>query len=83
MSWLYILTNTESGRFYIGSTTDLTRRISQHRKGLTRTTRVLGTFELVYKEKFNTITEARLRERKLKSYKSKKYIQWLIDNTGL
>ncbi len=78
MYFLYILSNPITDRFYIGSTNDLARRIRQHRMGHTRTTKILEIFELVYKEEYNTLGEARLREKKLKSYKSKKYIKWLI-----
>lgn len=81
-SWLYILKNEETGRFYIGSTTDLSRRLKEHIKGKTRTTRLLKTFTLIYTEEFNNILEAREREKKLKSYKSKKYIEWLIHNAS-
>ena len=82
MPWVYILENRLTERFYIGSTIDIDRRLNEHIKGKTRTTRVLKTNELVYKEFYNTISEARLRERKLKSYKSKKYIKWLISKTN-
>lgn len=82
MSWLYILTNSETDRYYIGSTDNLERRLRQHKLGITRTTKILQTFELVYTEEYKTIEEARNREKKLKSYKSKKYIKWLISNKG-
>lgn len=78
MNYLYILRNPKTNRYYIGSTNNLQRRLKEHIAGKTRTTRVLETFKLVYKEGFKTIEEARLREQKLKSYKSKKYIEWLI-----
>ncbi len=77
---LYILKNEQTGRFYVGSTNDLSRRLKQHLSGKTRTTRVLKTFKLVYKEEYNTLLEARNREKKLKSYKSRKYLNWLINN---
>jgi len=78
MYYLYILNNPVNDRYYIGSTNNLTRRLQQHISGKTRTTRVLKTYSLVYTEKFKTEFEARQREKKLKSYKSKKYIKWLI-----
>jgi putative endonuclease len=81
MYYLYILKNEVTGRFYIGSTNDLDRRLKQHNAGSTRTTRVLKTNKLVYTETYDTVIEARNREKKLKSYKSRKYIEWLI-NTG-
>lgn len=80
--WLYILNNPTENRYYIGSTNNLSKRKSQHKAGSTRTTRVLGTTELVYFEEFDDIIEARKRERKLKSYKSKKYIEWLISRAA-
>ncbi len=78
MFWLYILKNEETGRYYIGSTNDLSRRLKQHSQGKTRTTKVLKTNKLVYTEQYDTLIEARNREKKLKSYKSKRYIEWLI-----
>lgn len=74
---MYIL-KSSSNRYYIGSTSDRNRRLKEHIAGKTRTSRVLKTNELVYFEEFDTIDEARAREKKLKSYKSKKYIEWLI-----
>jgi putative endonuclease len=71
MYYLYILKNEETDRYYIGSTTNIERRLKQHLAGHTRTSRILGTNTLVYKETFNTISEARGREKKLKSYKAK------------
>lgn len=78
MAWVYILHNPLSQRYYIGSTIDLKRRLLQHKSGNTRTTRLLGTKDLVYKEEYKTEKEARLREKIIKSYKSKKYIEMLI-----
>lgn len=78
MCWIYILKNENTGRYYTGSTNNLIRRLKQHKLGSTRTTKVLGTDKLVYQEKFDNIQEARNRERKIKSYKSKKYIERLI-----
>lgn len=79
MCWTYILKNETTNRFYIGSTNDLNRRLKQHQSGKVRTTRILQTYTLVYKEQYNTLEEARLREKKLKSYKSKRYLEWLIN----
>ena len=78
MCWFYILRNIETDRYYVGSTNNLEKRLQQHKNGYTRTTRILMTYELVYSEKFDKINDARDREKKIKSYKSKKYIKWLI-----
>jgi len=76
--WVYILCNSVTDRFYIGSTDNLERRLLQHKLNRTRTTKILDTKELVYKEEYNSLEDARAREKKLKSYKSKKYLKWLI-----
>ena len=78
MFYLYVLQNKETDRYYIGSTNNLERRLKEHQNGKTRTTRILKTNELVYFEEYQIEKEARDREKKLKSYKSKKYIKWLI-----
>ena len=83
MFYLYILRNDKKDRYYIGSTGNLVRRHKEHLRGKTRTTRVLETYTLAYTEVYKTEEEARERERLLKSYKSKKYIKWLIENRPL
>lgn len=80
MSYLYTLNNPITDKFYIGSTTNLKRRLSEHISGKTRTTKVLKTYNLIYFEEYNNEKDARDREKKLKSYKSKKYIKWLIQS---
>jgi len=78
MFYVYILHNEESDRYYIGSTNNLERRLKEHLRGKTRSTRILKTDKIVYTEVFQIEKECRAREKKLKSYKSKKYIKWLI-----
>ena len=78
MCWIYILKNIETNKYYIGSTKNLEKRLNQHLHHHTRTTKVLKTYSLAYTEKFDKINDARKREKQLKSYKSKKHIEWLI-----
>jgi putative endonuclease len=70
MAWVYILRGT-SGRHYIGSTSDLERRLAQHRNGQCHTTRRLGTtLELVISLELESLAEARQLERELKRKKN-------------
>lgn len=80
MNWVYILHNPVTDRFYVGSTIDLKRRLLQHRSNNVRTTRRLKAYDLVYLEEFETLDEARLREKKIKAQKSKMYVKKLIDS---
>lgn len=70
MYTIYILRNSYSKRHYIGSTGNLPRRIDEHNRGQTRSTRQKGTWKLIYKEEYETEIEAKRREKVIKSYKS-------------
>ena len=86
MYYTYILQSESTGRFYIGFTSDLDRRLSQHNnpkyKGSKTTKRFQGPWKLVYSESFESRSQAITRERHLKSWKSKKAIQDLIKNSA-
>jgi predicted GIY-YIG superfamily endonuclease len=70
MAWVYILRGA-SGRHCIGSTVDLQRRIEEHRRGHTHTTRRLGgEIELVGSKEFASLAEARQAEQFLKAKKN-------------
>ena len=47
---VYVLRSLKNGRLYTGSTNDLERRLSEHRRGKTRYTRYAGPFGLAYTE---------------------------------
>ena len=78
MSFVYVLRSESSGRFYIGSTDDLERRMSEHLRGHSLATRGRGPWKLVYKEPFDSLLEARRRELEIKRWKSAKMIEVLI-----
>jgi len=70
MAWVYILRGS-LGRHYIGSTTDLRRRLEQHRQGHTHSTRRLGpVLELVAALEIGDLAQARRLERELKRKKN-------------
>jgi putative endonuclease len=76
----YIIKSLKNGRYYTGCTQDLENRLREHNSGETKSIRYLRPFELVYTETFSTLSEARQRERHIKSQKSSKYIEQLIKN---
>ncbi len=67
--WVYIVTNRPNGTLYIGATSNLSRRIFEHREG-----RIHGFSKrydlknLVYFERFENISEAIQREKNMKHW---------------
>ncbi len=66
---IYILQSQKSGRYYIGSTNDISRRLKEHNSGKTKSTKNKGPWEIIYTENFSNRLEARRREKMIKSYK--------------
>ena len=71
--FVYILANMRRGRTYIGVTSDLVRRVHEHREGLADGhTKRNAIKRLVYFEEHAEITAAIQRETSLKRW----YQQW-------
>ena len=79
MAWVYILQSQSTGRYYVGSTNDLDRRLSEHRREHTPSTRHRGPWTLVLQESFPTLVEARRKELEMKRWKSAKLITALVE----
>jgi putative endonuclease len=67
--WVYIVTNRPNGTLYVGVTSNLARRIWEHRDGILEgfTTRY-GLKRLVYAEQHDDIVTAIQREKNLKHW---------------
>ena len=81
MGFVYILRSDSTGRFYVGSTDHLERRISEHLRGKNLATRNRGPWRLAYREKFDTLLDARRRELEIKRWKSARLIHVLIESS--
>ncbi|MEA3493170.1 MAG: GIY-YIG nuclease family protein [Candidatus Margulisiibacteriota bacterium] len=79
MFYLYILRSKKSGKYYIGSTSNLDKRFKAHNAGKTRSTRGLTPLEIVHTESYSTNNDARKREAYIKGRKSRKYIETLFN----
>ncbi len=66
---MYVMRNDTNGRFYVGSTSNIDRRIKEHNESKRRSVTHFGKYYLVYKEDFLTRREAFQREKQVKSYK--------------
>jgi len=73
--FVYILASSRNGTLYIGMTSNLARRIEEHKnhtlKGFTD---MYNVTKLVYAEKHDTFISAATREKQLKTWKR----QWKL-----
>ncbi len=77
MPFVYIL-KSEKGKYYIGSTIDLPKRLKHHYGGYTPSTKSLGKLNLVLSQKYATLKQARYIELRLKKLKRKDYLEKII-----
>jgi len=74
--YVYILSSDRNGTLYIGVTSDLTKRVYEHRfKTIAGFTRKYNAHQLVYYEIADDINSAIAREKLLKSWNRK----WKLD----
>lgn len=74
MHYVYVLQNPK-GQFYTGCTSDLRKRIAEHKDGKSTYTRSHGPYELVYYEASLNQNDAYAREKYLKSGMGKRYLK--------
>ncbi len=74
--WVYFMTNRKGGLIYIGVTSDLSRRVSQHKAGSgSAYTKKYNLHRLVYAEFWDNIEEAIAREKAMKAWNK----QWKVE----
>ena len=71
MSFVYIAADRPSGRLYIGSTTDLRRRMAEHKSGVFANahTKKYQIDKLMWYEIYPDIRDARNREAQMKAWR--------------
>ena len=77
-AFCYILYSLKLNKYYVGSTTDIERRMKEHNRGKEKFTRTSSPWRLVYKEEYGELNQARQREYYIKKMKSRKFIENLI-----
>lgn len=68
MYYVYLLRSSKNGKYYIGQTSNLRLRFSEHNRGLNQSSKSGVKWKLVYYEAYPTRQEAIVRERKLKHH---------------
>ncbi len=80
--YVYILQSEKNGKFYIGSTSNVERRLTEHNSGKTKSLKYLRPLRLVFKQEYNNAAQAKRIEQKLKGFKNRNIIQQIV-NDGL
>jgi putative endonuclease len=70
MYFVYVLKSVNYGKYYIGQTKNLDRRLEHHNSKHARWTIRYQPWKLVYSEVYTTRSEAMKRERYLKNLKN-------------
>ena len=76
-AWIYILKDI-NGKFYIGSSNNLKRRLKQHLLGYAQTTRRMNSPKMVLSQEVDSLLTARKIEYKLKKMKRRDFIEKII-----
>ena len=74
MFYVYVLRSESDFGFYIGFSTDLKKRLSQHRRGASFATKSRGPWKLIYYEAYTEREDAEGREKFLKSGAGRRFL---------
>ena len=75
MFYVYILQSLKDNRLYIGFTSDLKKRLIEHRSGKVTTTKNRRPMLLIYYEAYRSKKDAQIREKFLKTGKGREFIK--------
>ena len=79
--WVYLMANRRLGTLYCGVTSDLVRRVWEHREGVVPGfTRDYGVKRLVWFEQHGTIEAAIQREHNMKHWRREWKIALIVEN---
>ncbi len=81
--YTYVLYSQTFNKIYIGQTSDLNRRLSDHNSGKSTHTSRYIPWEIFYSEGFSSRSEAMKREKQLKSQKEREFIWNLLNDRVL
>jgi len=73
--YVYVLTSTKSGKWYIGCTNNLRKRFEEHQSNMSTYTKGRGPFRLIYYEGCLNSLDGYAREKYLKSGMGRRYLK--------
>ncbi|MDD5135719.1 MAG: GIY-YIG nuclease family protein [Candidatus Omnitrophica bacterium] len=82
MYYVYVIQSLKTNTYYIGCTEDLSKRLREHNRNRTKSTKNKGPWYLVYKEEIIDKHNALLRERYIKALKRGNAFKTLITKSS-
>ena len=82
MFFIYIILSLSHSTRYIGSTDNIEKRLKEHNRGRVRYTKGRRPWQLIYSERFVTLSLARKREIYLKSGQGRKFIDNILSEAA-
>lgn len=77
MYYVYAISSLVKKYIYVGLTSNIEKRLTEHNAGYQRSTMAYTPYKLIYKELFTTRVEARAREKYFKSGIGKEFLKSL------
>ena len=81
--FVYLLLSLKDNKTYLGSTDNLSKRIKEHNEGKSRSTKYRRPLKLIYKEEFDTLEEARIREKYLKTRQGRNELKKILEKLNI
>jgi putative endonuclease len=78
MYYVYILLNEARTRTYTGVSDDIEKRLKEHNQGKVKSSRSYRPYKVICAEKFETLSEARHKERFYKSTTGRRRLKEMI-----
>lgn len=69
MQYVYVLISLNDQKLYIGTTSDIKKRLERHNSGFVKSTKNRVPFKLLYLETYTELSDAKRREEYLKGGK--------------
>lgn len=80
MYFTYVLLSKKDGKFYIGHTNNLKRRLQEHEFGLVESTKLRKPFKIVYFESCLNLSDAITREKYFKTGFGRRFLKSRLKN---
>ena len=83
MYTIYVLKSLKDNNLYIGCTSNLEKRLLEHKKGMVQSTKSRNPLQLIFKEEYSDKYKAFNIERYYKTAKGKRELKNKIDQCGV